>query len=103
MKLESWHFHVVVVQGRQINVQKSVMHDQSCCFGQQTYCLYFDVLVAIAVIVTKAPFIAIAKRISAIDRSCILKNLPFARADGLLPFEVFRSLPVAIRVNLLPP
>ena len=43
MKLESWHFHVVVVQGRQINIQKGVMHDQSCCFAQQT----FDVLVAI--------------------------------------------------------
>ena len=25
------HFHVVIVQGRQRNVQKSVMHVQSCC------------------------------------------------------------------------
>ena len=27
------HFHVVVVQRRQRNVQKSVMHVQSCCFA----------------------------------------------------------------------
>ena len=27
------HFHVVVVQWRQRNVQKSVMHVQSCCFA----------------------------------------------------------------------
>ena len=26
------HFHVVVVQRRQINVQTNVMHVQSCCF-----------------------------------------------------------------------
>ena len=31
------------------------MHVQSYCFADQTYCL-FDVLVAIAVVVTKAPF-----------------------------------------------
>ena len=32
-KLKIWSFHVVVVQERQINVQKSVMHVQSCCFA----------------------------------------------------------------------
>ena len=31
-KLKLWSFHVVVVQGRQRNVQKSVMHMQSYCF-----------------------------------------------------------------------
>ena len=31
-KREIWDFHVVVVQRRQRNVQKSVMHVQSCCF-----------------------------------------------------------------------
>ena len=31
-KLKIWSFHVVVVQGQQRNVQKSVMHVQSCCF-----------------------------------------------------------------------
>jgi len=29
-KLKIWSFHVVIVQGRQRNVQKSVMHVQSC-------------------------------------------------------------------------
>ena len=30
-KLKIWSSHVVVVQGQQRNVQKSVMHVQSCC------------------------------------------------------------------------
>ena len=32
-QLNIWSFHVVVAQGRQRNVQKSVMHVQSCCFA----------------------------------------------------------------------
>ena len=32
-KLKIWSFQVVVVQRRQRNVQKSVMHVQSCCFA----------------------------------------------------------------------
>ena len=32
-KLKIWSFHVVVVQGRQRNVQISVMHVPSCCFA----------------------------------------------------------------------
>ena len=52
-KSEIRHFHVVVVQGRQRNVQKSAMHVLGCCFAQQTYC--FDALVAVAVFVAKAP------------------------------------------------
>ena len=35
--------------------KKSVMHVQSCCFAYQTYC-FFDVLVAVAVVVAKAPY-----------------------------------------------
>ena len=31
--LKIWSFHVVVVHGRQRNVQKSVMRLQSCCFA----------------------------------------------------------------------
>ena len=49
-KREIRQFHVVVVQRRQRNVQKSVMHVQSCCFANQTYC-FFAVLVAVAVVV----------------------------------------------------
>ena len=52
---ESRHFRVVVVQWRQRNVQKSVMHVQSCCFANQAYC-FFAVLVAVAVVVAKAPY-----------------------------------------------
>ena len=33
IKREFRHLHVVVVQQRQRNVQKSVMHVQSCCFA----------------------------------------------------------------------
>ena len=32
-KLKILSFHVVVVQGRQRNVQKSAMHVQNCCFA----------------------------------------------------------------------
>ena len=53
-KLEIRHFHFVVVQGPQRNVQKSVMHVQSCCFFNETYC-FCDVLAAVAVVVAKAP------------------------------------------------
>ena len=35
------HFHVVVVQWRQRNVQKSVMHVQSCCFADLNLLLSF--------------------------------------------------------------
>ena len=36
IKREIRNFHVVVVQWRQRNVQKSVMHVQSCCFAFST-------------------------------------------------------------------
>ena len=49
-KREIRHFHVVVVQRRQRNVQKSVMYVQSCCFANKSYRL-FAVLVAVAVVV----------------------------------------------------
>ena len=32
-KLKIWSFHVVVVQGEERNIQKSVMHEQSRCFA----------------------------------------------------------------------
>ena len=37
--LAKWSFHVVVVQRRQRNVQKSLMHVQSCCIaGLNLFC-----------------------------------------------------------------
>ena len=50
-KREIRHFHAVVVQRRQRNVQKSgVIHLQSCCFSNlKTYC-FFAVLAAFAVV-----------------------------------------------------
>ena len=32
-RLKIWSFHVVVVQERARNLQKTVMHVQSCCFA----------------------------------------------------------------------
>ena len=49
-KLKIWSFHVVVVQGRQRSVQKSVMHVQSCCFANLIL-LLFEAAVAVAVAV----------------------------------------------------
>ena len=43
---EIGHFHVVVVQIRQRNVQKSVMHVQSCRFSYYTF-RCFDILFAV--------------------------------------------------------
>ena len=45
IKLKIWSFYVVVVQGQQRNLQKRVLHVQSCCFAHLTDC-FFDVLVA---------------------------------------------------------
>ena len=53
MKREIRKFHVIVVQWRQRNVQKSVMHVQSCCFANlnlHMYC-FSAVLVAVTVVV----------------------------------------------------
>ena len=49
-KREIRQFHVAVVQRRQRNVQKKVMHAQSCCFANLNP-LLFCVLVAVAVFV----------------------------------------------------
>ena len=38
--LNFWSFLVVVVQGLQRNVQKGVMHVQSCCFAFLSYCFF---------------------------------------------------------------
>ena len=40
-KQEIRHFHVVVVQWRQRNVQISLMHVQSCCFANLNLSLFF--------------------------------------------------------------
>ena len=45
-KREIRHFHVVVVQRRLRNVQKRVMHVQSCYFANLNLLLFFVVLVA---------------------------------------------------------
>ena len=55
IKREIRDFHAVVVQWRQRNVQKSVLHVQSSCFANLAYC-FFDVLAAVAVVVAKAPY-----------------------------------------------
>ena len=56
-KREIMHFHVVVVQRRQRNVQEKVMHVQSCCFDNlnRLFVFFFVVLVTVAVVVAKAP------------------------------------------------
>ena len=53
-KSEIRHFHVVVVQRRLRNVQKGVIHVQSCCFASLNL-LIFSVLVAVAVDVAQLP------------------------------------------------
>ena len=50
IKREIRKFHVEVMQQRQRNVQKSVMHVQSCCFANLNLVL-FAVLLDVAVVV----------------------------------------------------
>ena len=50
-KREIMQFHVVVVQRRLRNVQKSVMHVQSCSFANLKPLAFFAVLVAVAGVV----------------------------------------------------
>ena len=52
IKREIRKFHVVVMQRRQRNVQKSVMHVQSCCFTNLNLC-FFAALLDVAVIVAE--------------------------------------------------
>ena len=52
-KREIRHFHVVVVQWRQRNVQKSVIHVQSCCFANPAYGIF---AVPVAVVVALTPY-----------------------------------------------
>ena len=52
IKREIRKFHVVVVQGQERNVQKIVMHVQSCCFADLNlllFCLLADVEHAVVV------------------------------------------------------
>ena len=58
-KREIRHFHVVVMPRRKRNVQKSVMHVQSCCFANlNPLLLFFPVLVFAVVVdvVAETPF-----------------------------------------------
>ena len=55
IKRESTKFHIVIVQQRQRNVQKSVPHVQSCCFATLNL-LFFAVFVAVAVVIAQAPY-----------------------------------------------
>ena len=49
------HFHVLVVQWRQRNEQKSLMRVQSCCFANLNL-VFFAVLVDLTVVVALAPW-----------------------------------------------
>ena len=52
IKRESRKFHVLVVQRQERNVQKMVMHVQSCCFADLNlllFCLLVDVEHAVVV------------------------------------------------------
>ena len=46
----------MVVEQWYINLQRSVMHMQSCCFAYST-CCFFDVLIAVAVVAYLTPYI----------------------------------------------
>ena len=55
IKHDTRHFHLMVMQQWYINVQKRMMHMQSCCFVFSTYCFY-DVLIAVAIVASWTPY-----------------------------------------------
>ena len=56
------------------------MHVQSWCFAQQTYC-FFDVLVAVAVVVAKAPYYLFGAANSQVPSMC--NHIPSASQESL--------------------
>ena len=70
-----WMRPGILRDGRQRNVQKSVMHVQSCCFANQTFCFFFAVLVAVAVVVVKSPYFSHAQVF-------ILPNIPHTKSHN---------------------
>ena len=49
-----WKLHVVSLQWWQGNIPESVVRVHNLCFAYQTHC-FFDILIAITVVVAKAP------------------------------------------------
>ena len=77
-------FHVAVVQPRLRNVQKSVMHAQSCCFANKPVALFAVLFtVAFAVVLAQLAIVVIQKFCyhvnvtshvpSLLDQSCYLR------------------------------
>ena len=62
-KVGTWNFHVAVVQRWPKNVQKSVMHVQSCCFTNINLLLFlpFSLLLPSPSLLPKLPFVVIQK------------------------------------------
>ena len=58
IKREIRHFYVVVVQSRQRNVQKSVMHVQSCCCCAKFVACFLTFLLPSASLDLKVPILA---------------------------------------------
>ena len=55
-KREIRHFHVVAVQRRLRNVQKSVMHVQSCCSASLNLLLFFFAIVVVVAVAFAVAF-----------------------------------------------
>ena len=54
-------FHVVVVQRRQRNVQKSMMHVQSCCFAHINLLFFLPFSLPLPSLLLKLPIVVIQK------------------------------------------
>ena len=75
IKHEIRYFQVVVLQKQQRNVQKSVMHVQSCCFAYQTYCIFWHSL-AVDVADLKALFTSLVASHAGVFRGARISSLP---------------------------
>ena len=92
-------FHVVVVQRRQRNVPKSVMHAHSVCFANQTYC-FFAVLVAVAIVSLVAEHLL--NNIYPAAHYCITLEISFGRTEVYKNGERLHTLDCYLKVYFCP-
>ena len=100
IKHEIRYFQVVVLQKQQRNVQKSVMHVQSCCFAYQTYCIFWHSL-AVDVADLKALFTSLGDNYGIGFSLCTSKTCVSARSLSLPSLYVCHPFGFRYSTNVL--
>ena len=91
-KCEIRHFQVVVMYWRQRNVQKSVMHVQSCCFANdfmRTSCFFFAIVFDVTMVISLVHFSKTGKFWSSKANWRLCFSLPSTVLMGLLETKLY--------------